>query len=405
MMSATTVFAETPATLPSAASAGAAGTTAGAPADSTAAFHDVLAGAAGGTAQPAVAGALPGQAIAQLFEPGAAPVRPAPLALPSAVAAETSAGEMLDLLEQSAVLLPALEAAGAEATVSEELLEPGEPIDPDDEVLGDWLNIMIPHSVLAAQAGSGNGGSQAQGGAGGEAGAPSRAELGTMPGSLQRQAGSAEAALPEVPQPTPAPAVTFERAPAAAIAATAVAASAVAGLASAPPRTEAHERSSTGDEWLNAFGELATTRRAHETAPAAAARLTTHVHDARWADALAHRLVMMAREGESVAQLRLVPQELGPLDIQISVRDGEANVHFGAAHAETRAALESSLPRLRELLSAQGLQLANASVSHQSPGGKSPERAPAAGAVGAVAEEPEAAAVQVVSTSLLDLYA
>ena len=82
-----------------------------------------------------------------------------------------------------------------------------------------------------------------------------------------------------------------------------------------------------------------------------------------------------------------------------------ASVHFGAAHADTRAALESSLPRLRELLSAQGLQLTNASVSQQSGGKSQSERSSGPAAVGAAAEDADVAPSKVVSSSLLDIYA
>jgi flagellar hook-length control protein FliK len=160
----------------------------------------------------------------------------------------------------------------------------------------------------------------------------------------------------------------------------------------------------TADGWMSALGDLAAKRGA-DAAPVMQPRLSIPVHDARWADALAHRLVMLARDGESIASLKLVPQDLGPLDIQISVRDGEASVHFGAAHQETRAVLEASLPRLRELLSAQGLQLGNASVSHQTPGKGSPERSSGPRAVGAVTEEADVASARAISTSLLDTYA
>jgi flagellar hook-length control protein FliK len=160
----------------------------------------------------------------------------------------------------------------------------------------------------------------------------------------------------------------------------------------------------SADGWMSALGDLAA-KRGSELAPERAVTLNTPVHDSRWADAIAHRLVMMAREGESVAQLKLVPVDLGPLDIQITVKDSEASVHFGAAHSETRAALEASLPRLRELLSAQGLQLTNASVSQQSGGKNQPERSSGPAAVGAVAEDSEIAPSNSVSTALLDIYA
>ena len=87
----------------------------------------------------------------------------------------------------------------------------------------------------------------------------------------------------------------------------------------------------SADGWMSALGDLAA-KRSHDVAPAVGPRLSTPVHDARWADALAHRLVMMARDGEStrIAQTRAAWTS-GPLDIQITVRDGEASVHFGAA--------------------------------------------------------------------------
>ena len=169
-------------------------------------------------------------------------------------------------------------------------------------------------------------------------------------------------------------------------------------------RGDAEGDKPSADGWMSALGDLGA-RRTADVAPERAMTLNTPVHDNRWADAIAHRLVMMAREGESVAQLKLVPVDLGPLDIQITVKDSEASVHFGAAHSETRAALEASLPRLRELLSAQGLQLTNASVSQQFGGKNQPERSSGPAAVGAVAEEAEIGPAQSLSTSLLDLYA
>ena len=40
-------------------------------------------------------------------------------------------------------------------------------------------------------------------------------------------------------------------------------------------------------------------------------------------------------------------------------------MQFTAAHATTRAAIEDALPRLREMLAAQGLQLSQADVGDQ----------------------------------------
>ena len=84
-----------------------------------------------------------------------------------------------------------------------------------------------------------------------------------------------------------------------------------------------------------------------------------------WSDELAGRIAWIARENLQTASIRLSPEHLGHLDVQISVRDGDAVVSFGASHAETRAALEQALPKLREMLASQGLSLAEANVSDQ----------------------------------------
>ena len=132
--------------------------------------------------------------------------------------------------------------------------------------------------------------------------------------------------------------------------------------------------------------------------------LPTHVRDPRWADELGNRLASMVRTGESSASLQLTPVDLGPLEVNVAVRDNQATVHFGASNAETRALLEASIPRLREMLAAQGFQLMDSSVSH---GFARQTRHEAAGTprVDALGESPTASATLTHITGLLDLYA
>jgi flagellar hook-length control protein FliK len=103
------------------------------------------------------------------------------------------------------------------------------------------------------------------------------------------------------------------------------------------------------------------------SAHAARAPVATPVGAAGWGDELAQRLNMLIDRGDQSATLRLSPEHLGPLEVRISVRESEANVWFGAAHAETRSALEASLPRLRELLAGSGLALTQSGVSQRDP--------------------------------------
>jgi len=86
-----------------------------------------------------------------------------------------------------------------------------------------------------------------------------------------------------------------------------------------------------------------------------------------WVDDLGSRLTMMTEKGQHTASLRLSPEHLGPLEIRISMRDDQASVWFGAAHADTRAAIENALPRLREMFESQGMSLADAGVFREPP--------------------------------------
>jgi flagellar hook-length control protein FliK len=113
---------------------------------------------------------------------------------------------------------------------------------------------------------------------------------------------------------------------------------------------------------------LLAAHRAAEGAPqAASAEVRTPVGSQAWADEIGTHLTMMAANGREAASLRLSPEHLGPLEVRISMKDGEASIVFGASNPDTRSALEQSLPRLREMFASQGLVLGDANVSRDAP--------------------------------------
>ena len=93
---------------------------------------------------------------------------------------------------------------------------------------------------------------------------------------------------------------------------------------------------------------------------------------ARWQDALASRVHAMLDHGVDEARIKLNPPQLGALDIKISVHDDKTFVQLVASTSAARDELSQSLPRLRDLLAAGGLDLAGASVS----GGRDEQAAP-----------------------------
>ncbi len=77
---------------------------------------------------------------------------------------------------------------------------------------------------------------------------------------------------------------------------------------------------------------------------------------------LGERLRWLSEAGVQEARLQLHPRELGSIDVRIRVEQQTASVWFGADHPAARAALEASLPQLRERMAADGLQLGQAQI-------------------------------------------
>ncbi len=85
-----------------------------------------------------------------------------------------------------------------------------------------------------------------------------------------------------------------------------------------------------------------------------------------WDQAVGQRVVWMVRQNLQEAQIQLNPRSLGPVEVKVSVSQEQASVQFTVQHAATREALEAALPRLREMLNEQGLNLAHSDVSQHS---------------------------------------
>ena len=87
--------------------------------------------------------------------------------------------------------------------------------------------------------------------------------------------------------------------------------------------------------------------------------------DAEFVDELGARIQVMLRDGLGKAQIQLHPAELGRLQVTISTDGDQARVAFLADAGATRDAIEHSLPRLREMLEQNGLQLAQSDVGQR----------------------------------------
>ncbi len=122
-------------------------------------------------------------------------------------------------------------------------------------------------------------------------------------------------------------------------------------------------------ERLSTAAPLTQAGRAQPAASAAAQPAVTTINlpleDSRWGDELAKRITFLMRGQVQQAEIRITPPELGPVNIRLNLTHDQASVSFAAQHQIVRDAIEQSLPRLREMLSDSGMQLANADVGSQ----------------------------------------
>jgi flagellar hook-length control protein FliK len=80
---------------------------------------------------------------------------------------------------------------------------------------------------------------------------------------------------------------------------------------------------------------------------------------------LSQQIAWMANQKIGRAEIRLHPEELGPLEVGIELDGDEIRAEFSSRSVEVRSLLESQVPRLRELLAEQGFSLADAQIGQE----------------------------------------
>jgi flagellar hook-length control protein FliK len=90
------------------------------------------------------------------------------------------------------------------------------------------------------------------------------------------------------------------------------------------------------------------------------------LHHQKWGETFSDRVVWMVKQDVQVAELRLNPPQLGPLDIRINLNHDQASITFSSQHAPVREAVEAALPRLREMLADAGVTLQDSNISQHS---------------------------------------
>lgn len=130
-----------------------------------------------------------------------------------------------------------------------------------------------------------------------------------------------------------------------------------------------------------------------------------------WTEAFGRNLAELAIKGAREVSFHVDPPELGPIEVSLRMDQQRVDINMSASNPFTRDVLQQSLPQLRELFAAGGLQLGGANIEARDQGGRDPSQQgqPGSGRQGeAVARLPAELDQQVASLNsqyLLDFYA
>ena len=103
-----------------------------------------------------------------------------------------------------------------------------------------------------------------------------------------------------------------------------------------------------------------------DAVPVPTLKVAAGVDTAEFGQGVADRVSYMVDNNLSGAKLQVNPPQLGPIEVRIAVQGDHAQVWLTSHSAVTRDALESSSPKLREMLGSQGFGQVSVDISQRS---------------------------------------
>jgi flagellar hook-length control protein FliK len=225
-----------------------------------------------------------------------------------------------------------------------------------------------------------------------------------VPGDMADAAATAvaAAAADEAGQAGTIPAANA-RGVAAVLAATTVQAAGAALRAAAAARPDEHR-----DAGSDAVGALAPGTPATAAAPTHALVVAAPAGGASFAQELGQQVVWLSGQDVKQANIRLHPQDLGSLEVKVSLgHDGRVDVSFAAQHPAAVTAVQQTLGQLDLMLAGQGLSLGQAQVGQQGSGqrGDTPRSRDSGGETEPALDALAPASAHAAAVGLLDTFA
>lgn len=105
---------------------------------------------------------------------------------------------------------------------------------------------------------------------------------------------------------------------------------------------------------------------ANQTATTTAAKtveISVPVNNPQWADKFSEQIAWLGQQGIKSAQIKIHPEDLGPIEINIKMDKNDASVNIVSHSAMVRDIIEQAMPKLRDMMAEQGLNLSDVHIN------------------------------------------
>ncbi|MDE2387486.1 MAG: flagellar hook-length control protein FliK [Betaproteobacteria bacterium] len=114
------------------------------------------------------------------------------------------------------------------------------------------------------------------------------------------------------------------------------------------------------------FGVSGATAASPQNAVPQDVKIDAPVGQHKWNSEFSQKIVWLSTQQHQVAEIRLNPAHLGPVEVMLSITQDQATAQFVSPHSAVRDAIQEALPRLREMMAENGIQLGNVMVGADS---------------------------------------
>lgn len=116
------------------------------------------------------------------------------------------------------------------------------------------------------------------------------------------------------------------------------------------------------------------TREAQNPVATPTVSVPVHLSSPQWADQFSDRIIWLSQQGIKSAQIKIHPEDLGPLEINIKVVKDSAAITINSHSAHVTNIIDQSIPRLRDMMASQGLNLSEVHVGSDDNARQSPQQ-------------------------------